>query len=182
MTLDASLPQPVAATEASRRTTSRTRRTRGSIATFKYPWRAHALTPRPNPDERGRTAALPRRAEGRDRRDGRSERPSAPDAALVRAAARRDADRLDVREVAEGDEPRARPARDTSGRGRRRVPGAAWRDARVRRRHRDRHRARDRLRRVDLREVRTGRRRPAPARGPHDGREAGAEANRDALP
>src|SRR3954471_18887649 len=180
MTLDASLPQPVAATGASRRTTSRTRRTRGSIATFKYPWRAHALTPRPNPDERGRTAALPRRAEGRDRRDGRSERPSAPDAALVRAAARRDANRLDVREVAEGEEPRARPARDAAGRGRRRVPGAARRDARVRRRRGARHRACDRLRHVHLRAIRA-RGRP-PARGPDDGREAGAEADRNALP
>ena len=40
---------------------------------------------------------------------------------------------LDVRQVPEGPEPRARPSRNAPGRGRRAVPGASWRDARVRR-------------------------------------------------
>ena len=98
------------------------------------------LPPRPDQDDRRRAARLPRRAEGDAAcaTIGPNGRPHlmplwyVPDG--VRAA------RLDLRQVAEGEEPRARPARHAADRGRRGVPGAARRDVRVRRR--DRARAR----------------------------------------
>ena len=62
----------------------------------------------------------------------RPARAAAPGAALVRGRRRRAA-RLDLRQVAEGQEPRARPARHARHRGRRAVPRAARRDVRVRR-------------------------------------------------
>ena len=82
----------------------------------------------------------------RDVRDARPARLAAPDAALVRRP-RRDAVGVDVREVAEGQEPRARPARTLQVEAGRDVyQRAARRDARVRgddpprRRHRRRRR------------------------------------------
>src|SRR6186997_641384 len=57
--------------------------------------------PGPDQDERRGGRGLPRRAEDRDLRHARAQRPPAPDAALVRQ--RRDrAARLDLRQVAEG--------------------------------------------------------------------------------
>ena len=54
---------------------------------------------------------VPRRAARRDLRDQRPARLAAPDAALVRRPRRRDLG-LDVRQVSEGAQPRARPAGD----------------------------------------------------------------------
>ena len=61
----------------------------------------------------------------------RAARLAALDAALVRPARRRDLD-LDLRQVPEGEEPRARPARDAADRDRRRVRRAARRPDRGR--------------------------------------------------
>ena len=95
--------------------------------------------PRPDHDDRRRRSPPSSTSSGSSsaRRTGRDGWP-APDAALVRRPRRR-AVGLDVRQVPEGPQPRARPARDAAGRDRRAVPGAARRDARVRRRrsHRD---------------------------------------------
>ena len=86
-------------------------------------------------------------------RHERRPRLAAPHAALVRPAAHRPGRRergvgLDVREVPEGAQPRARPARVAPGRDRPGVPGAARRPAGVRRRPAprppDRHRHRPR--------------------------------------
>ena len=67
---------------------------------------------------RRRGRRVPRRGAHRRLRDDRQRRLPAPHAALVRRARRR-AVGVDVREVAEGAQPRARPARDAAGRGRR---------------------------------------------------------------
>ena len=88
--------------------------------------------PRPDQDEPRGGGRLPRGAEDADLRHQRARRLPAPDAALVRAAGRAHLG-LDVREVAEGREPRARPAGDAAGRDRGRVRGAARRDAALRR-------------------------------------------------
>ena len=79
--------------------------------------------------DRRRGRAPSSTSSARDLRDERPRRLAAPDAALVRRARRR-AVGVDVREVPEGPQPRARPARDAAGRGRRRVRRAARRDVR----------------------------------------------------
>ena len=90
--------------------------------------------PRPDHDGRATRSRVPARGARRDVRDQRPARLAAPDAALVRRApSAGDADLgLDLRQVPEGAQPRARSARDPAGRGRRRVPRAARRDAQVR--------------------------------------------------
>src|SRR5581483_5005917 len=79
-------------------------------------WRDQALTLR--------TAGADRIRAGRRRVDPRDARLAALDAALVRAPRRRDLD-LHLREVAEGPQPRARPAGHADGRDRSRVRRAA---------------------------------------------------------
>ena len=86
--------------------------------------------PRPDPDVATR-GFLDRAARRSICATNGPRRLAAPDAALVRACATATPVGLDLREVAEGPQPRARPARHAAGRGRRRVPRAARRDVRV---------------------------------------------------
>ena len=108
-----------------------------------------ACQARPDQADRRRGRAPSSPSSDRHVRDERPARLAAPDAALVRRApdGPDGADELwalDVRQVAEDAQPRARPARDAAGRGRRGVPGAARRDARDRGRDPPRRRRRAR--------------------------------------
>ena len=84
---------------------------------------------------------------------------------------------LDVRRLAEGAQPRARPARDAAGRGGRALRAAARRDVR--------DRGRDRARPGLRRRARPRHLRPLPRRGhrrrPRDDHPPGAQARRDPL-
>ena len=83
------------------------------------------VPPRRDRDERRGDRGVPRRAADADLRDGRAGRLAAPDAALVRGARRRGLG-VDVREVAEGAQSRARVALHDPGRdGRRRTTSCA---------------------------------------------------------
>ena len=88
--------------------------------------------PRRDRDDRRGGARVPGRAADADVRDDRPRRLAAPDAALVRRPRRRVLG-VDVREVPEGPQPRARVALHGAGRGGRRVHRAARRDDEVRR-------------------------------------------------
>ena len=95
-------------------------------------------------------------------------------AAVVRRRCRRAA-RLDLREVAEGAQPGARPARDARPRRGRAVPRAARRDVRVRRARSSATRPKVEQFGLELFARYAG---ELDRRHPRDGREAGAEASR----
>ena len=132
---------------------------------------ARAVTPRrepPRPDHDDRRGGRRRSSTSERRRHLRDERPrrlAAPDAALVRRPRRR-AVGVDVREVAEGAQPRARPARTLQVEAGDAVRRAARRDARGRGGDPPRRRRRRRLG-VELFERYTG---AAGRRARRDGR------------
>ena len=103
--------------------------------------RADALPPRPDQADRRGAARADRLRADRGGRLPRPARLAPPDAPLVRAPRRRDLD-LDLRQVPEGEEPGARPARDPADRDRGRVRRAARRADRGRGGADPRHRAR----------------------------------------
>ena len=123
--------------------------------------------PRADQDERAGGRRVPRGGAHGHLRHRRPARLAAPDAAVVRPARAAGAVRgwraapvgVDVRGLAEGAQPRARPARDAAGRGGRALPGAARRDARVRGRRAPRPRCRRRARARDLHALRRAARR-----------------------
>ena len=158
------------------------------------PWQQLTLEPAANGPRPARTREPPRPDQAQPRRAARADRLrahrrrwklrpprlAAPDAALVRAPGRRDLD-LDLRQVAEGAQPGARPEGDAADRDRPRVRGAARADDRGRGGAPPRRRDDHRFRRAAHGPLRGGHRVGA-GRRPRGAQGTGGEAGRDPVP